>query len=489
MKFVNQIKALFNKTEKIIIDEKINTFDLFISSYDCPAFKDKVIEDILSVIEEGDRFSFSIQIEENDPATIVEKRNIAAFIKDYNDNIKFFEHGEKVNLKLHIEKYNSGHKKIIYDYDAFKKFWQSIEPINLLNVLNELLVKYSFIEFETIENDIKPLSSYSISLNMPLKINASTLRTEYINENCHFGNSEKYSISPLDFYLLDRTNNDLSNKFDMFCSLFSIISIFDITSINNSSLHYKLNGYKVIQGSLEINNSLINCYKIYYDISEWCYSSKSNITDKIGLIRNILTIHIKDNDILKVDESIINSIKSSYKTYLKENVSKYIDIRNKIIEELNWISQKSSEIVKNYLSSYQKSIFTFLSFFISVFIIKILNNESFLNVFSKEATILSFAFLLLSIVYLIFSSWDLNKEKTRLKRKYENLKGRYKDLLVDEDINNILKNDEEFNYEFSFINKRHRSYTTLWLITIIVLFFAVLSISDYVNWIIIFICK
>jgi hypothetical protein len=179
------------------------------------------------------------------------------------------------------------------------------------------------------------------------------------------------------------------------------------------------------------------------------------------------------------------SIKSAYKTYLKENVGRYLEIRNKIFDELSWVSQKSSEIVEKYLTNYQRSIFTFLSFFVSVFILRVLKTTEFTNIFSKDATILSFAFLFISIVYLYFSRWNLNKEKDRLKRKYKNIKNRYKDLLIDKDIEKILDNDSEFNYEISFIEKRLKGYTILWIITLIILLFSVLTISDYLNWTII----
>ena len=304
-----------------------------------------------------------------------------------------------------------------------------------------------------------------------------------IKENCHFGNIEEFPFLP-DFFHINNpeiSHNSITDKLTVLGSLFSIISLFDITSINENKLFYKLNGYKTFEGNIEINNSFLECSTTYYEIYDWVYSSDGNTTDKIGLVRNILSIYLED-DITKLDKNILVSIKSAYKTYLKENVGKYLEIRNKIFDELSWVSQKSSEIVEKYLSNYQKSIFTFLSFFVSVFIIRVLKTGDFVNVFSKDATILSFAFLVISAIYLCFSKWTLNKEKYRLKRKYLNIKNRYKDLLIDKDIEKILDNDKEFDYEISFINKRHKAYTKLWVITLVILLISILTISDYINW-------
>jgi uncharacterized membrane protein YbhN (UPF0104 family) len=156
-------------------------------------------------------------------------------------------------------------------------------------------------------------------------------------------------------------------------------------------------------------------------------------------------------------------------------------LRNKIHDELSWISQKSSEVVDKYLSNFQKSILSFISFFASVFILRVLNSKEFSNVFTRETTILSFAFLLISLLFLIFSFWNLSQEKVRLERKYSNLKMRFTDLLIEKDIEQILNSDEEFKYEMSFINKRKTSYTILWIVTILIMLSAVLFLSDYLN--------
>jgi len=40
--------------------------------------------------------------------------------------------------------------------------------------------------------------------------------------------------------------------------------------------------------------------------------------------RNIITLYLLDEDILKLNNNILSSIKSSYSIYLKKNVDRYI---------------------------------------------------------------------------------------------------------------------------------------------------------------------
>lgn len=479
---LEKINSVISFEKEILIEEKINFFNLEVICKSKPNINEEKLNEILSIIREYDSFSMIIQLEQNEPVTINSRNDSNRFIQDFIESTGHFEAGEKFSFKLKIDKSKAGKIRTIYSYKHFLIFWNEIEPIKLLDVLNEILQSFGIIQLQTVESNIASIFTKKIFLNRELQVLPSFNNNEsLLKENCHFGNAEKYNITPDTFYLIDRTNIDLLEKLDILCSLFSIIFLFDITSINNELLKYKINGYRTINGEIKIDSELAKSKDAYYEIYDWCYSSEGNIADKLGLARNLISIHLTNN-INELDGNALISIKSAYKTYLKENVSKYLEIRSQIVEELNWISQKSSDIVEKYLSNYQKSIFTFLSFFISVFILRVLGKGEFTDVFTKDATILSMAFLAISVIYLVFSNWNLKSEKERLKRKYKNVKERYKDLLVEKDIENILKEDKEFKYELEYVNKRHKRYLWLWITTIFILFISVLTVSSYWNW-------
>jgi hypothetical protein len=482
MNFCKETYKIFPFEEIELIEEKINSFRLIYILSSKPNIDISTIEKYLSHIPEEDDFEVLLQIEDDDPISLRDRKKANKFVSEYKSSFQYYEDYEKIKFSITIDKKKNKSVRNIYNLDSFKTFWKDISVMDLLTVLKAIKEQNEFLLFRYLEEEkeVFRTSNLCFGYKFPKQINNNNFKK--IKENCHFGNFDEFPFTP-DFFHSNNSNisNPIVNKLKILTSLFSILSIFDITSIKDNKLIYKLSGYKTFEGEIVIDNSFLSCSDIYYEIYEWIYSSDGNSTDKIGLVRNILSIYLED-DITKLDKNVLLSIKSAYKTYLKENVDRYIEIRNKIFDELSWVSQKSSEIVEKYLSNYQKSVFSFLSFFLSVFIIRVLKTGNFTDIFSKDATILSFAFLIISAVYLLFSKWTLNKEKNRLRRKYENIKKRYKDLLIEKDIEEILDNNREFDYEISFIEKRHNAYSWLWIITLIILLISILTISDYINW-------
>jgi len=62
------------------------------------------------------------------------------------------------------------------------------------------------------------------------------------------------------------------------------------------------------------------------EIFDWVYTD-GNYTDKIGLARNLISIHLKNDNLLTLDEGTIHSLESGYDIYLKDNVKQYIEIK------------------------------------------------------------------------------------------------------------------------------------------------------------------
>ena len=80
---------------------------------------------------------------------------------------------------------------------------------------------------------------------------------------------------------------------------------------------------------------------------------------------------------------------------------------------------------------------------------------------------------------MIVSLLGLNSEIDRLKQKYNNIKNRFRDLLIEEDIDRILRNDKEFNDDIKYIKKRRIQHSLLWISTIIVFTITTCYLSTY----------
>ena len=468
----------------VVIQEKFSS--ILISDFEISNFlkiTKKSIDNFQSLIKEKDTFSLFIKVGNQETILFSEsKDNQESFEKLQEEQSNFESDEDKVKIKIEINK-NTKDTINVYDFESFILFWRSLSAIELLNLINKNKNQKNTLIFNVLEPNFDEFYSNNIIFsNNPENFNSKNNSVK-ISENCHFNNYSTLPFNSRFFELTKRSsnNNSIIEWLDKFSLVFSITSIFDITSIDDSSiLYYKLNGYKSFENNLNINDLSINSKKTYFKIFEWIYSEKSHISDKIGLVRNILSLSLK-NDSIEIDENVYHSIQSGFQTYLKENIKNYIEIRGKITDELNGISKNSAEIAKDYVNAYEKSVFVFLSFFISIFLFKFLKGGDIDNIFTLDATIFSISFLVISIIFLIYSHNKIQNEISRLNRKYSNLKNRYLDLLNQDDINKILDGDNEFNYEITYIRDRKRKNTQLWVATIIILVLTIFGLAIFEN--------
>ena len=150
---------------------------------------------------------------------------------------------------------------------------------------------------------------------------------------------------PSDFWLGKRTwVPDIDAFMDKACSVLSAIFISSNSEIaSGEKLRYKILGYKTIEGELcfsELKSARSQLFKIY----AWAYASGGS-ADRIGLARNVLSLHIDRLQDVAKELGLWNAIYSNYQVYLKENVASYLEIKNKISEFLIESTTKAHNLV------------------------------------------------------------------------------------------------------------------------------------------------
>lgn len=457
-------------------EEKINSYSIRYEGDTFPKFSSELLYQLFDIKHVSDNLILSLTIGEGEPIQLDSTDDIETFIEDIKKEDQIFDDEENVEVKINIDKTESTIKKI-YSQPSFNLFWSRLSPIDLLETINKIISENGYVHFLG-HASINFSTSHIFFNQEPVPVGPFSQTQKY----CHFGDANKYPLISANSFKVNGSAHSLEKNLNILCSLFSMVSIFDISNINSDKLIFRLNGFKAIHGEVSIDTTLLHSHEVFYNLFKWCYASEGNSIDKIGLTRNILSVHYDGSNIANFDQSVVESVQSAFRTYLKENVQQYIEIRGKILDELNWISQKSSEIITEFLKGYKNSIFAFVSFFITVFIIRTLSIGEFNKVFNREVTIIAFALLGLGFIYLLFSAFNLHLEKSRLERKYMNTKGRFLDLLIQKDLENILKGDKEFKYEMGFVKNRFLLYTCLWVLTLTLLFSTVISISSYITW-------
>lgn len=107
-------------------------------------------------------------------------------------------------------------------------------------------------------------------------------------------------------------------------------------------------------------------------------------------------------------------------------------------------------------------------------VVQVLQNGNFIDVFSRDATLLSIAFLLIAFLFFLASHWELKQQHKRYRETYKNLKSRQRDLLNDDDLNRILNDDADFKSNIQYINEKGKVYSRLWVGTIVVFFISII---------------
>ena len=139
------------------------------------------------------------------------------------------------------------------------------------------------------------------------------------------------------------------------------------------------------------------------------------------------------------------------------------------------------KIIDGFTNDYKRNIITLLSFFISVIAIRVVSKGDFIGGFTNEIILLSFAFLLISIGFLIYSRWELTRRISMFDKHYEQLKERYGELLSEKELDEIFEKCNPKNRkEKSFVKLQKRYYSILWIASIVTLGIA-LTIIFFIN--------
>ena len=104
--------------------------------------------------------------------------------------------------------------------------------------------------------------------------------------------------------------------------------------------------------------------------------------------------------------------------------------------------------------------------------------NDFEDIFTTDATVIFFALLSISFLYLAYTIWVVCSLRNRVKKRYENVKAKNLDVLNKNDIKRILNNDSEFDDEICNFNLKLTIYVILWILTMGVLTVAVAFMSE-----------
>ena len=441
---------------------------------------------ISELVNERDKYILDLKIGDND--SIIHPNSTGYdFLQDARDALKIVDE-EEITLTIRIEKPITNANISVYSIDSFCDYLESLSIYDRITVISDRLSRlgYIILELQNEEVIFKTNTIHFSSLVSPVnppEVN-ETLRAAHsqtVKNLCHNNFQQECHCLPEDFQRIEESSHPrLNSIFDKLSSIVSMSHLFDILSIDKNSVSYSINGYRTIGGPIDLDKIDKEITDEYYKIYQWCYGD-GNIIDKIGIIRNVLSLNIDHIESPIINGKAFHSIISNYNIYRKENIKQYVDIRNNISSCIIDFKNKADEIVDNFAKGFKNSLIGVVSFFASVIIIQVLQEKSLNDIFSLDITLLSCAFLVASFIYYVASKWEINSQKKRYMESYSNMKKRNKDLLDENDIDRILDNDIDYNANIEFIDAKTKSFSRLWIGTISILCVTILFLFFITN--------
>ena len=315
--------------------------------------------------------------------------------------------------------------------------------------------------------------------------NTKSLNKEKRIINCSYLNESEYDFVAEDFIIVKKSGNDrLDNIFFKLAIMYSLIGICDVSMIGDNSITYIINGYHRIESKLsyasEFNENLDEYIKIY----NWIYSdlSNSSCTDKIGIARNVISASVRENNLFCFNNGLFKSVCSAHSIYLKENVKQYLEVKSKVSEFNFDLMQKMSSLSKEIGKSAFNNMFIIASFYGTVFVMNTITDEKFENLFTRDITNFSILIWIVSIFYMLYNRYNVYQDEKIFEKQYERIKENYSEILNNDDIENIFKSDEYFNYDKKNIEKRSNIAVMIWSVLLILIFMIIYHLGYQYVW-------
>ena len=479
MRYYDFFKSIGTPNKIEIFEEDFNEFTIEYSYQAILLPTEETIKNILAEVKNSDICSVYLSIDQGEPIIIKDDNNFSSSFNDLNNLLSSHEEGEKINVKINIYKTSTNNQFHFYSKECFFNYIKSFDSLSLANFFSSSVFNHTSKIYILINDFVGTLNSSRFFIAAQYQAEEEEdydyreKRTSNIISNNHSSFFGKLKVLPEDFIFSGNSEMELTTleRFQRLGKILLISSIFDITDLTKENFYYKLNGYKSISESIDVDNINIRNLDDFYNIYLWIYSSGS-ILDKIGLARNLISLHLKKDSILELEGDVFESLKSSYKIYEKQNVKQYIEVRNKMYDQILDYGKRVASFTDNFANGFQKSALSLVTFFSSLIVTRILATPKNNSDFIMYSTLITLVFIGITLVYMIISRYELNEQESRFKKSYEDFKKRYTDLLTEEDITRILNNDEEHNSDLLYIKKKKKWYTTLWVLVLVLILIA-----------------
>lgn len=180
---------------------------------------------------------------------------------------------------------------------------------------------------------------------------------------------------------------------------------------------------------IQYNEAPLTLFHLY----QWAFS-EGNISTKLGILRNIISLQNTNNFSENFHDNLTKVVFSNYQIYLKENITKYIEIKGKAIELISNLNEKLVENFYSMKKGINTSIIAVFSYLFSVVLLRTISaKRDVLKLFDMEIFFITLIFSIAACTYIIFLKLDFSRHKKLIVDRLNNIKLQFSGILSEQE--------------------------------------------------------
>lgn len=477
MNYLSRIQQVFH-CSSMNIDERMKCVNISFSVYpsDLPSYEELHV--LISSFPSRDTLTFSMG---DDAGSTLRITSNAAYTQNcYTDFRSGLYKNDPVYVTIEINKQVNQNQMSIYCY---QKFCDDLLGLSLSEVLLAFTGLYSeatHLYFEVFDEDIffrtGTMAFSSANHRISWEVSDRKSMLDKCRDASSFYHQATYPLLPEDFNIeVNFTGNLLEPLFSQMCTALSLAYLSTTSSIINDELRIQITGQRSIDFATPLTKLRPNTelYKIYH----WIFTD-GNTVDKALLARNSISAHCKFTEISNLDGKTFASIQANYSLYLKNNVSKYIELTNAMAGFIQESTNNVSDCISQLLNQLKSNMFAVLSFIFTAILANIVSEQTLDNIFTYDITIIMYFVFTGSLVYYVISISEVQVKKKNMCKQYNDIIAHYKNVLPDEEIRQITDNGQPLAKAQKALKHGMIGWSIIWVLFILIAFIVIDLIGD-----------
>ncbi len=389
---------------------------------------------------------------------------------------------DTVEIKLTVDKRIVEGSMSIYSYQHFSEWLLSRSLRELMHSFDMFIAKENAFVFDLLNDDLLLATKTIVFRTKDKSIDQTAFdrlgRLALCRQVASFHNAGEYGLLPDDFHVVVSQRGDaLVARFAQLETLLSMVYIGSSSALDGNGFTVRIDGHKNTSFCYQTDTGLAANTELFR-IYDWIYTD-GNPADKAIIARNVISHHCKYVDLIRTTDETYASIQSNFALYQKDNVYKYLELKNKLAEFIIDLVARFGEATLGLADKLKANMTAFFAFLVTAFLGNLVSSNPvpLTGIFTKEITRLSYFVLAGSLAYMIIGLAEMHYKMQRISKGYDALKDGYRELLDENDLAEMFRQDKVLRENQAEAARLRIIICAVWLIALVAVFFVVEALS------------